>query len=493
MRRFLRALVVRLAVAAFLATVVGGAWLTHHPDHPKLEEAEGWPVIGGLARSFRAAYLPPVPPAAAEQEATAETAAEEPLEIFAPRAAATHTHAPVGMAALDLPPLPEPIAWRWLLPEQPLQPSRASGEGAIALGSLSYVPILEREGSWARVLFWAREWWIDEEWNPPSLDLRRASQGPLRRRISPVQDSSPERLAEAGRILGLRAPVGHLGPYRLWTDVDDPALLEALDEVASVAEEAYSARYGRLPSGVPVRSAVLFAREADYRRFASPVSLPWHQSGHAEPGLLALFAEGRAHDRVLSTLVHEIAHLLSSRALAPDLPPWLGEGIAEDLAATWSEPVGSADYSFARAAQVSYTPRPCDQLGIRVLFLDRLRPVDELPDLATVLLASHDEFYATLERVRTGYPFSGVLVCYLLDGDGGRYRDGFRQYLERIAQGDGPDLEHFLDSFGARDPAFLAELEGDFRSWLSRESRRTEGRLVGTAESRARAWGSRDR
>lgn len=520
MRHVLRDLVSYLAVLLVVAALGGFAWLTNNPQAPILAAAQEWPLVGGLAQSMRRAYLgdPDAAPPADRVDAEAVEEAEQvaaggpihlPAVVPPRRASGLPESSPpkppasdTGSPAFPLPQLvrsetapdlgrivrmgePAPpvearhvaIAWRWFLPGQPVLAAPGVAAGGRVLPSLAYLPILAREGGWSQVLYQGDVGWVDESWKPPHA-RRAARQGGIRRHVEPPRASSFERVHKARKILGQRRTDRKLGPYKLWTDVHDAELLSFLDELAVVAEEAYFARFARLPSGDPLRTAVLFAREEDYRVYGAASGLGDGHSGHAGGGVLASYTAGRPRGDVASTLVHEIAHLLNARALSWDLPPWLEEGMASELGGVWVEATG-VDGADGRRGSVVASFRGYDDHDQRMVHLAEQSKEGRLPELARILLLDRDGFY----KRDTGlhYSYSAALVRYLLDGDRGRYRDGFQRFLERVANGYLANPALFLDSFGTKETSFLVALDRDFRSWIAAEH-------TGARERLERSW-----
>lgn len=506
----------------------GYAWLTQNPDSPYLEEATSWPVVGGLAADFRRAYLgdggtdqvasaavgatesqpeliigtpaapgrrredtssPPVVHSGGESVAGFEPPVRLPQRELPPGLArAWVDEAPAKSPSANEPFVPPPVprieppapipalAWRWFLPGQSLYGQATGGEVVATLEALSYLPILERAGGWVKVQFDGRPGWLEEAWQPPH-NRRKARQGGMRQRFEPYRAADRQRLVTAKKILGLKKPVGKLGPYELWTDVDDPELLTFLDELAAAVEPAYFARYARLPSGDPKRAAVLFASEADYRRYSPTTMLSDTHVGHAGSGVLAMFVGERPRIDLARTLAHEITHLLDDRALAVNLPSWLEEGLASDLGSVWVESA-EVDGGGTLAGDQRDTRRSFVLLGpdLRTLRLGTTLRAGNLPEIAAFLTLESKDFYRG-ENQGLAYDWGATFVKYLVDGDNGRYRDRFYHFLERIADGFVPNLALFLDSLGSKDASGLVALEADFRSWLERERESAKARI----------------
>ncbi len=508
----------------------GFAWLTRNPETPWLEQAEDWPLVGGLASRFRTAYLGPAarrgdatdsgasqsqdaaqtggrgsprsdagrrPPArAAERAAPAArrvtAAPEEPLRTFvdvlpetgtggatAPPEAgdsvvvATRvtgrftagTRAPRQLQGLDG--LPYKIReWTWCLPgNRILADAEPGAEVQELLSSMSYLPVLGRREEWAQVMFRGRRGWIDTAWEPP-YKRRKAGRGILRHRYEPVRASDSKRLKQARKILGMDRPSRALGAYTLYTDVEDEELLGFLYLAAGTAEDAYFARYGRLPSGNPKRSVVLFARRDDYRRFTrESTSLSGNEGGHAGRGVLAFFAEGRSPQTLARTLIHEIGHLLNDRAVALRLPPWLEEGMASDLGSVWVE--GTPDESTSWADVWSFVTNGPD-LGL--LRLASTHEVGNLPSVGVLMSLDRQTFHFSRAYA---YTHSAAFLRYLLDSEDAGRGKPFRTFLKRVAAGHGATPALLLRQLDTG----VEELDERFRTWLLAETELAQKRL----------------
>ncbi len=493
-----------LLILLVLGLFGGFAWLTWHPETPWLEKAQEWPLVGGLASRFRDAYLGPE----ASRDRTAEVVAEEPaprvIERRVPAAPQPVSGAEEAAESLErsaaatevprLPTLPSPppageqgisespaaltrstsvtlveslvpylaAEWMWFLPGNRILAAAESGaELQVRLESMAYLPILARDGPWAEVVYGDRRGWIDTSWEPPH-PRRGARRGILRQRYEPVRASDSLRLKKLRKVFGIDRSTVKLGAYTLYTDVDDEELLAFLDGAASAAEEAYFARYGRLPSGDPKRSAVLFAKTADYRRYSRSLN---HSSdrhaGYASRGTLVFFAEGRSREALARTLVHEITHLLNDRALSRFLPPWLEEGMATDLGSVWVES--------SRAEESA--PRPGDVwtleiqgFAMRLMTLAPMIEADDLPSVAVLMSIDREGFYRQGIQCYA-YAHGATFIRYLLDGEDGRFAGGFHTFLKRIAAGHGADPELLLKLLEVD----VEELDQGFREWLQTE------------------------
>ena len=150
----------------------------------------------------------------------------------------------------------------------------------------------------------------------------------------PPAASLTDRLRRA-RFLTRMEPgaIQRLGPWPLITDLPVEEH-EALDPLAEGVIAAYGERFGLEPP--PARSpevVVLFRRAEEYRLFSELGSeaAGLELEGHAGGGLAVLHLE-RAAEEGASLLVHELVHLLNRRTFGGELPPWLEEGLAVELA-----------------------------------------------------------------------------------------------------------------------------------------------------------------
>lgn len=193
--------------------------------------------------------------------------------------------------------------------------------------------------------------WVVRRSEPPALILpatRAAAEiapadlpaSPAR----PAEEPDAERLAAALRLLGDAGRRESCGPYPLYTDVADPRLLAACGRLASALDTVYEERYGLRPVGEPAEAIFLFSDIGSYRAFARDDGMPMGYAGYAVGGRgFAAFHSAVAErgDRpladFLSTLAHELTHLVARRSLGPNLPPWLAEGLADGVGDTAAE------------------------------------------------------------------------------------------------------------------------------------------------------------
>ncbi|MCH9646918.1 MAG: hypothetical protein K0U98_01695 [Deltaproteobacteria bacterium] len=364
--------------------------------------------------------------------------------------------------------------WIWVLPGNRVREEVGpEAEARVALEAMAHLPVLERQGNWAQVVFAGERGWVDTAWQPP-YSRRKARRGILREQADPTVGSSADQLRKARQILGIRRPSRRLGAYDVYTDVEDEELLSFLDSAASHAEEAYFSRYGRLPSGNPRRTVVLFAREGDYRAY-SESSFPGGgtNAGHAGSGVLAFFAEKKPRNTLARTLVHEITHLLNDRALARQLPTWLEEGLASDLGGLWIESAATvAKEGGARSSTLDVWRSIGSRPEVRLIHLAKIMDEGLLPPVRILWSLDYSQFHSPAIE-SSAYSHSAAVVRYLMDGEDGRFTEGFRTYLKRIAIGHGANPKLLLKILETD----LETFDREFRSWVGAEAEAAQARL----------------
>ncbi len=327
------------------------------------------------------------------------------------------------------------------------------------------LPVLERREHWVQVRYGS---W--KGWTHLGDGLAEPAEGG---RLAP--DHLAWRLALARQMLGAspdREPRS-LGPFALHTDVEKPRLLRFLSRISSHLPEAYRDRYGLEPRPAGGDAVVLFSREADYRAYEAQVRPETDRGalGHAAYGLAVLYVGRQGPEDVAAVLVHELTHVLSHRTLAAAPPPWLDEGMANDLAFCRIDGarrlvIGSLGGRSVVIEEHSYQPGgwiDFDQSvhlsgpsATRVQLRDRWRTgaisIEELSYLPA------GQFFDPEDR-QVHYDASAFFIRYLLDGEEGALAPAFHSFLGSLAGGDPPDLASHL---GRSWP----ELERGFEAWL---------------------------
>lgn len=299
------------------------------------------------------------------------------------------------------------------------------------------LPVLERTPGWVKVRYDGRIGWL-----PSGSD-----RSPTERKIADLQ-ANPVRLARARQLLGAEHPVRRCGPLPLYTDVEDPALLQSLDKVARTLPAAYEARYGLSATGDPVEAIILFQRREDFQAFASSeTSLGGVQvAGFARDGLAVIYRGEQTVEDIEHDLVHEMVHLLNRRVFGLSLPPWLEEGVANDLSYSRLDadgvPVPDSLSGSRREREIGHY-EPGGWLSVdkqvrergavaSLARLARLAESGELPEVSRLTRATWQDFTAEVDRQRR-YDEAAFLVRFLLDRSSPTLRATFLASLRMFA------------------------------------------------------------
>jgi hypothetical protein len=322
------------------------------------------------------------------------------------------------------------------------------------------LPVLETRGAWLLVRYGGYKGWVRLSGASGPEGLSRAESA---------------RLARAQHLLP-HASETRLGPLPLLTDVTDGALVARLAAIAENVPSAYTARYGLDAPWAGTERVILFAREEDYAAFAKeePSLAGLKTAGNAGKSVAALVAGGRDADEAGALLVHELVHLLNARAFVGELPPWLEEGLAEELSYSVIGADGRLDPGTLRVRRSrsmgeSLTPAGrmhwvrYDLYGPRALagrLADAARKGLLLP-LRRLVALDWYTFTETSGRTTT-YPESALLLRWLLEDKAQAPR--VRRFLATAAAG-GPASASALSFELGLD---MNALDGGFRTWLAR-------------------------
>jgi hypothetical protein len=361
----------------------------------------------------------------------------------------------------------------WLPAGSPLfeRPDASSSRLAV-IDSLAEIEVLERSGDWCLVHFSGRRGWVNPDLPEHLRDIDTLIEPAPVAVVTPAFDlADPGRRREqALEALGLTAPNGRLGPWELLTDVSERHVIDRLDRVAAGLPASFRERYGLEPADPAEQTVALFSTEASYRPFESETShlAGVEARGHASDRLAALFVEGQRTDEAAALLVHELAHLMGRTPLGANAPPWLEEGIANDLAYSRIGPDGSLWLGSVNGSRIRTGSR---QSGITVTYSGGIAALAELLRLRAqhqatpleLLVALDQPAFLERRRRRQHYIESAFLVRFLLDAQSRRYAEGFRAYLEALGGGAEPELLDFLDADWNR-------IERGLDTWLALQS-----------------------
>lgn len=426
----------------FLVLLVFGTlgWLTHNPEAEILARAESWPYIGPFAERFRSAYLGPVEaPAETESEALAEAGTSPPDRVVRRHQV-------------------------WLLAGQALKATpKASAETIHTFDKVTTVQRLEKRGDWYRIDSNGLSGWVHlEDYDPRAavpygIDAEPAIPVPPRQ-------PDPQRLAAARKYLKGRERELLLAGYTLYTDCQDDELLAYLDAVVEPLDEIYAARYGRRPLGEPSEAIVLYRSDIAYRLLQrqSPKIAGLASAGHASEGVAVLYIAGRSRHEVAMTLVHELVHFINRRAVGPQLPPWLDEGLADGLSYARIDQYGRL-FPRELGGERRRNGREINYDGGRasVLTVSDALAGGSLPTLPT-LIATEWEAFVAPSAVRLNYATAAFWVRFFLDAEDRRFESAFRDFLTDVAAGREPSQANLE----RRLAADWQSLEIRFSEWI---------------------------
>lgn len=453
-----RTFVFYLGLTLLLALFGGGAWLTRNPDAEILRRAEGWPWIGPAASRFRAAY---------RSDGRAGAAGVETEEAG--------THEGAEGEGSDR---PEPVAPRvyrqqvWALGGMELKAEPAVDAATIyTFETHARAGKIEHRGDWYQVDYRGRTGWVLLEGYDENAEIPYGEVAEPPRPV-PARAPDDQRLAAARRYLKGKERAVSAGPYALYTDCRDDQLIAYLDAVAGRLEAFYAERYGVRPVGDAAEAVVLFQSDIAYRLVQQQTErlIGLNAAGHNSEGVAVLYSGGRSRLEVAGTVVHELTHFLNRRAIGPQLPPWLDEGIADDLGLSRLGPDGRI-----QGAELSGGKhRQGDQWRIEGGLASLLRLRDavhagEMPAVPDLMSADWESFVRT-PKIQLHYAAAAFWIRFLIEGDGGRHAPRFRAFLAAVAAGEPPTVA----TLRAKLTAEWSVLNAGFRAWIEERAESVE-------------------
>ncbi|MCP4657694.1 MAG: SH3 domain-containing protein [bacterium] len=328
--------------------------------------------------------------------------------------------------------------------------------------SATEVEVLERRGGWAKVSYEERHVWLAFDNDDAGFRLE-------------APRLADERLAEARRCLR-RDRLFDLGPFPLYTDVEDEAVLADLVQLGRQVPEAFVRRYGLSPE--PAAAAVvLVAGEEDYlacRHALAVADAP--SDGYLEEGL-AVFPAGERQLKLLrARLIQHMAYLLVAQALGANLPDWLRDALAYDLA--YGRVTKDGTFEAEHLRRKGIRSARFDGSGGLVVTEQLLAPRRALRRL---LLAWDEPQRPTLEGMlelgslrllEGGRPearaLCGFMMRHLLAEAESVPAERLRAFLESVAQGGAADQAAFFTALGTTPEA----LEGAVEAWMRETARK---------------------
>ncbi|MEO1083815.1 MAG: hypothetical protein AAFY88_06200, partial [Acidobacteriota bacterium] len=403
-------------VILVLSILAGVAWLSHHPHSAAVRWGEWLPVVGPYLTEFRRAHMP----------------RKEPVRVT--------PSAPKPLRLVDFPKVDTRPPWTgepehlWVLDgTQIVSAPRPGATPTWRLDAITHLALLGRRGDWFRVWHHGREGWVhlpDYDEDAPPLGSEPDPVLPLVPR-----EPDPDRLARALALLGDEVQEFKWAGYRVYTDVWDADLLARMARVLLSLEPVYRERYGVELLG-PIRGAVvIYQRQEDLEELQHAEGLAGlPATGHAAGGVAALGVGSRPKHEVISTLIHEVAHLMHRRALGPALPPWLDEGLSDELANLYVAADGTlsaAGWSGKRVEEfdrVTYEGAPASlRVSVRTVHSG------QSPPLPRLLSYDWRQFVVSSDS-RLHYDLSAFFLRFLLDEP--RRAAALRTFLGATAKGE---------------------------------------------------------
>jgi hypothetical protein len=402
------------------------AWLTGHPESPSLDVVARWgpaaPWVDWFREVFGAAKQPTVAPSGSPALPSIVVVPRNPRTFDAlPR-----VWVPQGTVVRDEPRLDAP----------PTQALEATANLAVA-GQRGDWYLVRRPGAAGA------DGWVHL---PGYRDPRTAPAAPEPAAPLPASPPDPRALAAARALMAPGASERDCGGYLLVTDSDLPDQPPLCKRLVAALDEAYVAAFGVEPLGEPAEAILLFAERGAFRRFAREVSgVRVGYAGHARAARGYVALPAGALDVTVRTLVHELTHLVSRRALGPALPRWLAEGLA-DFLGDGADPDGLGTVHRALGAEGE------------ALRLQGAYGAGLAGPLARLVTLGADEFHGTGPSF--DYEQSAFLVRYLLGEP--ELAPRFRAYLGTLAAGASYDPDAFRQALAVE----WAELDRDFERWV---------------------------
>lgn len=369
----IRDAVTALVICVPLLAIAIGAWASRNPDHPRIDAARRWPVVG----DWIAGLMPTTEPSVDRERRATPTSTDTVLQftglrawfeagtpILADRATHSPTHTlevptrleiveqrgefvrvagvvegwtPFSGDPISLAELPSGHRTTWVDPGRELLDG-PRGEPFVRTDRIANLPVVDTgPGDWVQVIHGDRKLWLEAPDFTGGTPPMGSEPEPLRP-LAAVPLSASSLAAARSAFIGNEV-TKQAGPYSL---LGDSPRLESLATACSgglaAIDSELEQRTGLSLLGPPRETLIVFSTRQAYRAFlATAPQLPTSArdpDGYALParGFAATFVQGRADAEICAVLVHEAAHLASRRALGPALPPWLAEGLT-----TWIE------------------------------------------------------------------------------------------------------------------------------------------------------------
>jgi hypothetical protein len=228
-----------------------------------------------------------------------------------------------------------------------------------------------------------------------------------------------------GADVGLVIETPH---HRLYTTVEDHYLIERLPLFLERSLAHYVSNLAQLPVPEGALETYLFSERSQWEaktRQMLPAQarefLALGRGGYTTRGVSVLYDIGRRD--TLAIAAHEGWHQYTQRVVKSPLPIWLEEGIATYMEGYLSWPDGVARFRPWANPERYRALRDAVRRG-------RLIPLSELADQRPEAFLRDGK-----SRLLVYYAQVWALVHFLVEGEGGRYREGLEQVLLEAAAG----------------------------------------------------------
>ncbi len=372
-RLLARDIATALLIAMPVCVLAALAWATRHPDHARVEAARDWPLLGSWIDSAvphpsqehaRQDILPTsvetttrytnlhlwfdrnteVFANVSDAEASSVLTAPTRLEVLEQQGDWLHVVGHVrgwihyGADPIEAQDPPSQHRTVWVRPGDVLY-DRSAGEAVDQATVIANLPVVATAtDDWVEVVYRDRKLWLQApEFTGGDPPLGSAVAPLLPMAAVPI---NPVRLDLARQAFTGEPVSSTSGPYSIVGDTPRVRSLAALcDRRMADSDMEFEALTGLVPRGSGRETLLVFNRRDDYRTFLAGAPRVSDHPGMTDPdgyslpaeGFAATFLEDRSDAEVCAILVHEVAHLISRRALGPALPPWLAEGLATRL------------------------------------------------------------------------------------------------------------------------------------------------------------------
>ena len=433
-----------LIVFTSLLLFASFTWLTRNPHSEVLDRAASWPYVGPLASRFTAIYRPP-------RERPAEAVAPVAEEVAASEAAAP-------------PPARRFDSLIYVLKGQELKSRPDAGAATLyRFERHTRAGKIGQRGDWYHLDYHGREGWVLLENYDENAEI---PYGEGAEPTLPVasRPPDPQRLEAARKYLRGRERELRVGPYTLYTDSADDGLIAYLDAVAAPLDGVYAERFGLTPVDRPAEAVVLYQSDIAYRllqrRTEELAGLA--SAGHNSKGVAVLYVGGRRWSEVAATLVHELVHFINRRAIGPQLPPWIDEGLADDLAQARIDDDGVVHPGELGGERRQQDGRFRLEGAFSTLWqLHEAAREDRLPTLEWLAGLEWQRFVQP-PAAQLHYGVSSFWVRFLLADEAPRRAAAFRAFLSSVAAGQPPTVENLQTRLGEDWPS----LDAGFEAWI---------------------------